>query len=382
MDRPKAFILNMYCAGLGIARNLGVHGIKVIGISNHRNVPGNFSRYCKALIGPDVQKDPDNFLNFLLSLGKSEKKRGILFPTSDLDIHFVDRNRELLEKYFVIPQPEHEKLEIFLNKEHQAKAATSTGLSTPYTKKITSFRELEIARNDLPFPLVAKAVYTYQWRLKGPAKVVDTRKGYKFEKYQQLSDFYNRISKYQSDLLVQEWISGNDDQYFVMGAYFNRKSKCLGAFTAQKILQFPPELGLGCVYKTVKNEEVLTLGSDFLKTLKYQGLAELEFKYDKFKKNYKLIEVNPRHWDQHYLGTICGVNLSYIAYQDLCEGIDPLPCTQQSEGEYWIRFDGVIGSIKEDIKNYKIYCVSNSSKIIFDDVFVIQTGDIHFDTGL
>ena len=32
---------------------------------------------------------------------------------------------------------------------------------------------------------------------------------------------------------------------------------------------------------------------------------------------YFLIEINPRHWDQHELGTLVGVNLSWIAYQDM-----------------------------------------------------------------
>src|SRR5262249_26035258 len=30
-----------------------------------------------------------------------------------------------------------------------------------------------------------------------------------------------------------------------------------------------------------------------------------------------LIEVNPRHWDQHEVGAHVGINLSWIAYQDM-----------------------------------------------------------------
>ena len=54
-----------------------------------------------------------------------------------------------------------------------------------------------------------------------------------------------------------------------------------------------------------------------LKAFGYAGLAEIEYKLDKNNGKYRLIEINPRHWDQHELGNLVGVNLTWIAYQDL-----------------------------------------------------------------
>jgi len=359
-DIPKAFVLNMYCTGLGIARNLGKYGIPVVGISNNNFAPGNFSRYCDGLVGPDLQKEPEKMLDFLISVGKSESRQGILFPTSDFDINFINNYRDTLEKYFVLPQPSHEELDLIFNKYRLTETAAYYGIPTPWALKVSSIRELEKNKNNLTFPLVAKAIYSNQWRLPGPSAVVGYRKGFIFHNFKDLMKFYKRIAVYQRDLLLQEWVSGKDSNYFVMGTYFNRKSECLGAFTAKKTLQFPPDIGLGCIYKTIKNNEILSLGKKLLNALKFKGLAELEFKFDKDSHEYKLIEINPRHWDQHFLGTFCGVNLSYLAYKDLCLGINPIEINQNSEDVYWIRGDGLIGSIKDDIRKRKI----SISKII------------------
>jgi predicted ATP-grasp superfamily ATP-dependent carboligase len=51
----------------------------------------------------------------------------------------------------------------------------------------------------------------------------------------------------------------------------------------------------------------------------YRGLAEVEFKQDKATGKFQLIEVNPRHWDQHELGRLVGVNLTWAAYSDMID---------------------------------------------------------------
>jgi len=54
-----------------------------------------------------------------------------------------------------------------------------------------------------------------------------------------------------------------------------------------------------------------------LRTFGYRGLAEIEYKRDGASGTPYLIEINTRHWDQHELGTLVGVNLTWIAYRDL-----------------------------------------------------------------
>lgn len=340
----------MYYTGLGIARNLGRYGVPVVGISHLDGAPGSFSRYCRAVVGPDSQDEPEALLALLLDLGKAQDRRGILFPTRDADVLFIDRYRDALDSWFGIPQPPHDVLELILNKERLARKAESIGIDSPRTHRITGMEELEKRREEMIFPAVVKPVYAYQWRQPHIWEAVGKRKGIKVETFNELAEIYGRVARYQSEVLVQEWIHGREDEFFVVGAYFNTRSECLGAFTAQKLLQFPPDFGLGCLVRSVPNDEVRALAVRLLEQIRFTGIAEVEFKRDSRTGRYRLIEINPRHWDQHALGTACGVNVSYLAYRDLC-GALPGSSSPSVEGRYkWVSGQGVVGNLKEDLK--------------------------------
>jgi len=54
-----------------------------------------------------------------------------------------------------------------------------------------------------------------------------------------------------------------------------------------------------------------------LKNINFKGVGSVEFKYDNQDKIYKLIELNPRYWQQNSIGEQSGVNFPYINYCDL-----------------------------------------------------------------
>ena len=64
----------------------------------------------------------------------------------------------------------------------------------------------------------------------------------------------------------------------------------------------------------------------------------MEFKRDGASGKWFLIEVNPRHWDQHEVGAHIGVNLSWIAYQHMIgrPTEDPLPGRKITAQFKWI----------------------------------------------
>lgn len=54
--------------------------------------------------------------------------------------------------------------------------------------------------------------------------------------------------------------------------------------------------------------------------IKYEGIAEFEFKKDAVTGDYKLLDVNPRTWSWVGITPACGVSLPLIAYRDLTNG--------------------------------------------------------------
>ena len=90
-------------------------------------------------------------------------------------------------------------------------------------------------------------------------------------------------------------------------------------FNIQKLVQTPPGFGTGCIVQSVDRPELFERTIRLLAAMEFTGIAEVEYKLDARDGEYKLIEVNPRPWDQHRLGAACGVDLIHHAYCDYAD---------------------------------------------------------------
>jgi len=149
---------------------------------------------------------------------------------------------------------------------------------------------------------------------------------------------YGRIVATSPEVLIQEYVQGSDCDIAVCCCFIGANGKLSSYFTARKVRQDPPLFGTGCVVETVDNPEIVPLARGLLQACGYTGLAEVEFKRDSSSGKWYLIEVNPRHWDQHELGTRVGVNLSWIAYQEMIgrESALHIPATRPDAQFRWI----------------------------------------------
>ena len=82
-------------------------------------------------------------------------------------------------------------------------------------------------------------------------------------------------------------------------------------------------------------------------------MAEVEYKMDPRTGEFKLIEMNTRHWDQHELGRASGVNLSWTAYCDLT-GKEVTPARGRTTLAIWIAEDSLFSHILRSIRGRKL----------------------------
>jgi len=347
---PTAYVLNLYGTGLGIARNLGRHGVPVVGVSNRASTPGAPSRFSRHLVGPDSETHPDQLAAFLLDQARRQGAPAVLFPSRDHDLFFIEQHRARLEEQFLFTQPAGDALNRIMEKDRLAAHARSVGIPSPRTWTIRSVADLERIRTDIAFPAVLKPVVAARWRHAGIWEAAGQRKGIRLSGFPEMVEAYRRIAALEPEALVQEWVPGAEDQFYVYGTYFDREGRHVAGFTGRKLLQYPPEFGLGCLVQTVEDSAVEALSVTLLRSLDFRGIAEVEWKRDASTGQLSLIEVNPRHWDQHELGTRCGVNLTYIAYRDLC-GMAPIPPRRDRHRCYWVNEQGIWGSFKDDVKH-------------------------------
>lgn len=338
---PTAFIMNMFYTGLGIARTLGEHGVRVIGLSAHRRIYGNFTRYGKTVSCPDSRNQPEELLEFLLETGKRLGEPAVIFPTRDDDLVFLDRFREPLQPYFVPVIPKSPALRACLNKWETYSWARTAGVATPRCWMIESPEDLPGVLEELTYPCVLKPIASHHWRRGGNWELVGARKAVGIASRDELQQEYDAVARADRRAIVQEMVPGGDEALVIAACYLDRDSNWVAGFNTQKLAQSPPVFGTGCIVQSVNRPELVEPTLRLLQTMRFTGIAEVEYKWDSASQEYKLIEVNPRPWDQHPLGRSCGVDLIYLAY---CEHAGlPRPAFQyHSSARKWIAEDTLI----------------------------------------
>jgi len=368
-QRPVAVVMNMFYTGLGIARSLGENGFPVIGLSAHRGIYGNFTRYAKVRSAPDSREQPEAMLAFLIALGEELAGPLILFPTRDDDVLLIDRYREQLQSRFMLAVPGHAALGACLDKAETFRWAQRAGVPTPRSWDIESKKDLLRIAGELTFPCVLKPVSAHHWRGSN-WQTVGGRKAIALSSFEELLAEYDQIARAESRALLQEMVPGGDQDLWIAACYMDRQSNFVAGFAAQKLLQVPELFGTGCIVQTVDVPELLASAAGLLRQMQFSGIAEVEYKWDAASGQHKLIEINPRPWDQHRMGKICGVDLIHIAYCDLA-GL-PLPrIEKQKTGQKWIaedtffwvfikslwKRDGKLGSLFRLARGERIYAI-------------------------
>jgi D-aspartate ligase len=348
---PPVLIMNMFYSGLAIARDLAGTGIKVIGLSADRNAYGNFTRFCEVRQTHDSQSEPEQLAKYLQSVA-GELEGAVIFPTRDADVVFLDRYREQLKSYRTSIPPR-DSLPRVLDKASLVEAAEIAGVPAPMTMVVRSQTDVEKVGAQVGFPCVVKPVSSYQWRGAGKWEAVGCRKAFRAENVEDLREEYSRVSQVNPDILVQEWIPGSTRDIAIMGGYFGAGSEALGYFCARKLVQEPDDFGTGCVVQNVDLREIVEPSIRLCKSLGYRGMAEIEYKRDERTGEYKLIEINTRHWDWHQLGHMSGLNLTRVAYTDLTgQKLDAH--TPQHPGGKWVAEDTLLLYSASGLYNHRL----------------------------
>jgi len=320
--KPAIFVMNLSYTGIGIARSVHSKGIEVVGVDSRKDAPGKNSRYLSKFV--QIPNHPDAACSVLTELAAGFHDKPVIFPTRDLDVQFLDKYRRDLESVFVLPQLNGKVIMSILDKYELAQIADSLGISTPRVRTITTINEMEEVTISTQFPVIMKPRLALQWHQDGVWSKVGARKVIFAESPTVLRDEYGRIANFCPEVLVQEFVQGAENNIVVFCCYINQHGKLLGYFTGRKLRQNPPLFGTGCIVEACAVAEIKDISLTILNAVGYTGMAELEFKFDKQSGKFFLIEINPRHWDQHELGKMVGVNLTWLAYSDLV-GQNPKP---------------------------------------------------------
>lgn len=364
-NKSHALILGMFETGLGVARSLGQSGISVFGFDYKKDI-AFYSKYIKAKICPHPLLQEAEFISFMISFGRKSKLKPVIFITSDSFLTAVSRNRGQLMPFFLFNLPTESLINKISNKYYQYKLAEQTGTPLPKTYVPETLDQVEELKHLLPYPVLIKALDVNEWR----AKVNGSVKGFVANNAESFCKQITPLLKNNIKLVIQEIIEGPDTNHFKYCAYYSKDGKSLCEFTLQKIRQNPIHFGVGSVVKSIRYEDLIAAGRKLFQSIGYVGIGSAEFKLDKKDGLLKLIEINPRYWQQNYLSTACGMNFPFIDYQ-VMTSINLAPLTSFKTGIKWINFymdfDSFLRYRKEKTITYREWRKSLKGEKVYSD---------------
>jgi D-aspartate ligase len=312
-----AVVMSQSYSGLGLVRSLGRRGVPLYALDHEIENVGLYSKYARRYICPNPKIQPDRLLRYLKNLGEKAAHRPILFPTSDDYTLFISRNREELGKYFEIVMADREVQEGLVSKSTLHEIAVGASIPDPQTYILESPNELPYVAQEIPYPCIIKPAYSQSWHRPEIEELIGHQKAIRANTPEMLIHWYKKIAPVEPKMVIQEVIPGPDDHLYYVCSCLDRNSRMLGSFAGRKIRVLPIHFGSASFVETVYDPILLELNQKLLSSVKYHGLAGVEFKLDPRDGKYKLIEVNARWglWDA--LGAYCGVDLGYIAYLDV-----------------------------------------------------------------
>jgi D-aspartate ligase len=329
--RPTAYVCSLFDTGLAAVRSLGRAGIPVVGLDSNPHEPGFKSRYGEPRRCPDPITEPECLVDYLLAEGRRQAQPGVLIPASDAWVLFISRYRDRLEPFFRFRMPAPEVVEAIIDKRRQYELAEQVGTPYPATFYPTTLAEARECAEHVDYPAFLKPYYGHLWR----ERFGGAHKGYKVHTPHELLSCFQVALAADQPVMVQSIILGPNTNHYKVCAYLDEAGDPLAVFTLRKLRQYPTEFGVGSLVESVWDDDLLRLGLHFMQAIGYRGIGSVEFKRDDRDGKLKLIELNPRLWQQNSQAAVCGVDFPLIAYRDMI-GEPALPVPRFRAGVRWL----------------------------------------------
>lgn len=268
-----------------------------------------------------------------------QEEKILLIGTSDELVRLIIENQGSLDKKYVHNYPSLEILNQVLVKDtfYQTFEGSELDIPKTYIYPCGQNAELDEKRvEELMYPLIVKPgnnIEYHSHKFEGMYKV------FKVFSREELGEVIRKIenSGYKSNLVIQEFIPGDDCALFDSAFYCGKNKKVQLITLAQIGLQERNPGGIGNCTVLANgfnehgyDETIVEPLKKFMERIGYQGFAEFDLKYDNRTGKYKVLEINPRQARCSYYLAAGGHNLVQYLIDDLIYHKEK-PCTIMKE---------------------------------------------------
>ncbi len=243
------------------------------------------------------------------------EKKLLLLACDEFYVKKILHHKEELSEFFIIPYADASLANQLLSRESMYQLCAEFGFDYPamHVCTVNDYEEY-----DMPFayPVVIKPMNMTKYAsciFPGKKKVYIAHD--KVEKAAIFHAIYKE-SAYRDDLMIQQYIPGEDANMRVVNAYVGQDCKVKLLSVGNPILEehSPDGIGRYVAIMTAYDKTLMDLVKTFLETIQFQGFATFDMKYDERDGQYKLLSIELHNELSNYYVTASGYNLmQYVA---------------------------------------------------------------------
>ncbi|MFC2948777.1 carboxylate--amine ligase [Virgibacillus sediminis] len=270
-------------------------------------------------IHPDLAEDGRfaDVLNQLASKLEKGEKKLLLVGTNDVYVRLIIENEQALRANYEFSYISEQLLNQLQNKSNFYKLCDEHGIDTPTTHFYDCAHDGEFDK-DMMYPVIIKpsnGIEYYNNSFAGQKKVyrVDSR-----AEVQQVIDKIKN-SGYRDELIIQDYIPGDDTYMWDSVVYLNSQGKTQLVSFGQVVLQEHTPTAIGNYTAVISryNKEMMEKLRKFLEDVGYVGFANFDMKYDERDGKFKVFEVNIRQGRSSYYVNALGHNMAEYIVDDV-----------------------------------------------------------------
>ncbi len=308
----------------GMARSFHQeYQVKSEAIGSRQLAATRFSKIVDVQIVPHFNED-EVFVRTMKELAKTRYNNPdivyLLVACGDKYAKLLSKYQDILSQWYVFSAVNYDFLCQSSDKVSFYKLCEEYNLPYPTTYIIDKEMYLDKSYlQELPFgfPIVIKPADSIQYL---EVNFVGRKKAFVIEDKDECDLIIGRIYEagYTKELIIQEFVAGDDSHMRVLNAYVDSNHNVRMMFLGQPLLEdpFPSSIGNYMAILPDENDVIYQEIKIFLEKVKYSGFANFDMKYDPKDGKFKLFEINLRQGRSSFFVTLNGFNLARFLVEE------------------------------------------------------------------
>jgi D-aspartate ligase len=326
---PGVVLLGGTHGALSAARSFGRKNIPVVLITDDHPLP-KLSRYVRQSFTWPGALSPQAGEWLIAFAAAHGLQNWLLVPCADAEVKCIAEHLVGLRTVFKVVSSSWSDLQKVCDKQLLARTAAAAGIPFPRNYRVRSADDC--ACLEVRFPVVLKPAMRME------RNAFTSSKAWRANSRAELKELFRQAALLvgRDEVVVQELIPGGGEAQFSYGALWHANVPVV-EMTARRTRQYPVEFGHTSTFvETIDNDAVKVAGRKLLSSIGFEGLVEVEFKFDARDGSYKVLDVNPRTWSWFSLCGAAGQDFP-ILLRDIALGKAVEPA-QAQPGHAWIHF--------------------------------------------